>query len=295
MRPTTWPPPSSSSTSGRVIAQGTPSELKSRVGADMVELHTIDVPTMQRAADGAGVARDGRAVHRSVDAPVLAGRARRLEAPARRRARARRRRGAGGGHRAAPPHPRRSVPRPHRAHHRPTRPLRRRTQHDHGPHPRSTAPGPTARRRHQPGRVVPRRHRPGGGAHPQEVRPLAGAAHRGHGAGAAVPAHLPLRVRRRGRPYRGPLLRGLPGAGLRRDRRAVPGHERGQRRGRRQGGRALRPAAQPAHPAALHRLGTGGRRHGARGVGRGRHDGGGLRRRLPRHAAPRPARWRHSA
>jgi ABC-2 type transport system ATP-binding protein len=36
---------------GRVIAQGTPDELKSRVGADMVELHTIDVATMQRAAD----------------------------------------------------------------------------------------------------------------------------------------------------------------------------------------------------------------------------------------------------
>jgi ABC-2 type transport system ATP-binding protein len=35
---------------GRVIAQGTPSELKSRVGADMVELHTVDVPTMERAA-----------------------------------------------------------------------------------------------------------------------------------------------------------------------------------------------------------------------------------------------------
>ena len=36
---------------GRVIAQGTPDELKSRVGADMVELHTVDVPTMQRAAE----------------------------------------------------------------------------------------------------------------------------------------------------------------------------------------------------------------------------------------------------
>jgi len=35
---------------GRVIAQGTPDALKSRVGADMVELHTLDVPTMQRAA-----------------------------------------------------------------------------------------------------------------------------------------------------------------------------------------------------------------------------------------------------
>jgi ABC-2 type transport system ATP-binding protein len=36
---------------GRVIAQGTPDELKSRVGADMVELHTVDVPTMQQAAE----------------------------------------------------------------------------------------------------------------------------------------------------------------------------------------------------------------------------------------------------
>jgi ABC-2 type transport system ATP-binding protein len=36
---------------GRVIAQGTPDELKSRVGADMVELHTVDVATMQRAAE----------------------------------------------------------------------------------------------------------------------------------------------------------------------------------------------------------------------------------------------------
>ena len=35
---------------GRVIAQGTPGELKSRVGADMVELHTADVATMERAA-----------------------------------------------------------------------------------------------------------------------------------------------------------------------------------------------------------------------------------------------------
>ena len=39
---------------GRVIAQGTPDELKSLVGADMVELHTIDVPTMQRAAEVLG-------------------------------------------------------------------------------------------------------------------------------------------------------------------------------------------------------------------------------------------------
>ena len=35
---------------GRVIAQGTPSELKSRVGADVIELHTLDLETMFRAA-----------------------------------------------------------------------------------------------------------------------------------------------------------------------------------------------------------------------------------------------------
>ena len=35
---------------GRVIAQGTPDQLKSRVGADRIELHTPDVPTLHRAA-----------------------------------------------------------------------------------------------------------------------------------------------------------------------------------------------------------------------------------------------------
>ena len=35
---------------GRVIAQGTPSDLKSRVGADRIELHTVDVQTLRRAA-----------------------------------------------------------------------------------------------------------------------------------------------------------------------------------------------------------------------------------------------------
>jgi len=36
---------------GRVIAQGTPAELKSKVGADVVELHAADPSTMARAAD----------------------------------------------------------------------------------------------------------------------------------------------------------------------------------------------------------------------------------------------------
>ena len=56
---------------GRVIAQGTPDELKSRVGADMVELHTADVATMQRGGRGARLARPGRAVDRPGDAALL--------------------------------------------------------------------------------------------------------------------------------------------------------------------------------------------------------------------------------
>lgn len=36
---------------GKVIAQGTPSELKAQVGADIVELHTEDAVTLERAVD----------------------------------------------------------------------------------------------------------------------------------------------------------------------------------------------------------------------------------------------------
>ena len=39
---------------GRVIAEGSPAELKSRVGSDVVELHTADVETMRRAAEVVG-------------------------------------------------------------------------------------------------------------------------------------------------------------------------------------------------------------------------------------------------
>ncbi len=91
---------------GRVIAEGTPGELKSRVGADMIELHTVDVPTMQRAADVLGAlgvaepATDPVTRRCSIAAPSGA------EAPADRRARARRGGGPGGGHRAPPSHAR---------------------------------------------------------------------------------------------------------------------------------------------------------------------------------------------
>ena len=134
---------------GRVIAQGTPDELKSRVGRRHGRAAHRRRAHHAAGGRGARVARDRRAVHRPGDAPVLPRRTGRLPSPARRRARAGRRRGAGGGHHAAPSHARRGVPRPHRAHHRlhdhdhpdtdPTIP--RRMQHDHGHHTRSTAPG----------------------------------------------------------------------------------------------------------------------------------------------------------
>jgi ABC-type multidrug transport system ATPase subunit len=39
---------------GRVIAEGSPDQLKSRAGADVIELHTADVDTMRRAAEVIG-------------------------------------------------------------------------------------------------------------------------------------------------------------------------------------------------------------------------------------------------
>jgi ABC-2 type transport system ATP-binding protein len=46
---------------GRVIAQGTPAELKSRAGADVIELHTVDVTTMEQAASVLRALRTGEA------------------------------------------------------------------------------------------------------------------------------------------------------------------------------------------------------------------------------------------
>ena len=197
---------------GRVIAQGTPNELKSRVGADMVELHTIDVPTMQRAAE------------------VLAslGMAEPSTDPSTRRCSL----AAPGGSKLLPIVVRAlddaEVPVEDIALRRPTLDEvflaltgHTTTDHDHSQGGRSMTmdltldtprQAPPAGPGHQPRCVVSRRQRPGGGAHAQEVRPLAGAAHRGHGAGAALPAHLPLRLRRGGQPHGRPLLRGLPGA-----------------------------------------------------------------------------------
>jgi len=59
---------------GRVIAQGTSVELKSRVGADVVELHTGDVATLVQAADvlrGLAGGSDGRGVGIGVGVPSV--------------------------------------------------------------------------------------------------------------------------------------------------------------------------------------------------------------------------------
>ena len=107
---------SSSSTTAGSSPQGTPDELKSRVGADMVELHTVDVA--DHAAGGRGARRRSGVAEPSTDPATRRcshRRAGRFQVAARRRAGARRRGGAGGGHRAAPAHPRRGVPGPDRA------------------------------------------------------------------------------------------------------------------------------------------------------------------------------------
>ena len=107
---------------GRVIAQGTPDQLKSRVGADMIELHTADVPTLARAAQVLADPGRGGTGHRPGYPALLVGRACRRQAAARCHPGARRRGGGRGGHLAAPAHPRRGLPGPDRAHHRPLGP-----------------------------------------------------------------------------------------------------------------------------------------------------------------------------
>ena len=80
---------------GRVIAQGTPSELKSRVGADVVELHTVDVSTMTRAAAVLAQSGSRPTDGGSGDEALLDRRSRRPEAPSHHRPRSRRGRSGG--------------------------------------------------------------------------------------------------------------------------------------------------------------------------------------------------------
>ena len=95
---------------GRVIAEGTPDELKSRVGADMVELHTADVDDHAAGGRGARRARRGRAVDRPGDAALLHRGAGGLQVAPARGAGAGRRGGGGGGHLAPAAHLGRGVP-----------------------------------------------------------------------------------------------------------------------------------------------------------------------------------------
>jgi ABC-2 type transport system ATP-binding protein len=55
---------------GRVIAQGTPGELKSRAGADVIELHTADVASMEHAASVLRSLRTGEATGDPVTDPA---------------------------------------------------------------------------------------------------------------------------------------------------------------------------------------------------------------------------------
>ena len=154
-----------------------------------------------------------------------------------------------------------------------TRRVRRRTQHDDD----RVAMGPAGRRGargggDEPGGLLRRGGRAGVRADDQEVRTHAGADRRRDGAGCAVPVDLPLRVRRGGVPYGVAVVRRLPGAGVRGDGRAVPGHGGGDRRGRGLPGRPVRPVAVVADPFGVDRDGPGRRGHDAGGVGLLRHD-----------------------
>ena len=108
---------------GTVIAAGTPAELKSQAGRDVIEVHVRDadaLPPRRGALGRLGTSRRSTTRHPRVSVAVEAGTDRLTDARAApRRARHRRRR-----HRAAAADPRRGVPRPHR----PTR--RHHSRHD---------------------------------------------------------------------------------------------------------------------------------------------------------------------
>ena len=69
---------------GRVIAQGTPGELKSRAGADMIELHTRDLDSLAEAARILSSLRGDEATVDPSHPPLLGGRPRRRATAARR-------------------------------------------------------------------------------------------------------------------------------------------------------------------------------------------------------------------
>ena len=118
---------------GRLVAEGTPGELKSRAGHDVIDVRVRDAEDLgarRRVARHRGDGRPGALARRAAGDRRRRGARRRDPRARRRRRRARR-------HRAAPPDARRRLPRPHGPHHR-------RTDPRGGPRMNTLAPAGTA-------------------------------------------------------------------------------------------------------------------------------------------------------
>ncbi|CAA9250684.1 MAG: Efflux ABC transporter, permease protein, partial [uncultured Acidimicrobiales bacterium] len=156
----------------------------------------------------------------------------------------------------------------------------RQSHRDRRSHPHSgSAPTDAAGRsaHHRPRRGPP--HRPPQHPQPAGLRP-------GDGPGRHVPAHLPLRVRRRHHHQRDPLRR-LPGPGVRRHWRALRRHDVVDRRGRGPQGGLLRPPPIPARAPHRHRLRPRRGRHHPGDDRLDGDDGGRLRHGVPDVGPPR--------
>ena len=100
---------------GRVVADGTPDELKARIGGDRIDVVLRDAGQLAAAASVIGMAARAGSVETDPDRRRIGARVTdRVAAPHRDRTGAGRGRDRGGGHRPAPPHPRRGVPAPDR-------------------------------------------------------------------------------------------------------------------------------------------------------------------------------------
>ena len=260
---------------GRVIADGTPDELKSRAGRDVVEIR------VRHGRRPGGRGRVARPAGRR--GPPHRRRHRPGHHPGRRRPGRHRRGGAGarrpGGrgrrHRPAAPDPRRGLPHPDRLAHRRRRPADSDDDPTESPRPPPTSSSllrppeehsddrcHLRRRadhaRHPPRRGPHRRRRRRRPVRPQ-VRPHPPAAGDQHDHGGDVPADLPLRVRRGDRRRAG-LLRHVHGAGLHRHQRAVHRVQRLVQRGAGHGGGLHRPAEVAARVPHRGPRRPGGRR-----------------------------------
>ena len=242
---------------GKVIAEGTSDQLKSLGGVDVIQVHVIDPADLDRTVAAlAPLGAEPPRVDvptRSVTVPVEDGSAQLLEA-----VRILDSIGVDGvRRRPAPGHARRGLPQAHRP---PGGSRARRRSRRHCRRPRPQAPRPRRLSREETTMTtttspvagerapieLPRPTEAAGVRHHRlRRRPPHRAAQRPHppglragdGPGRHVPAHLPLRVRRRHRRRRDPLRR-LRRARLRRHRGPVRGDDRRHRRRRGPPGRA---------------------------------------------------------